>query len=527
MDMSSPTLRERRLPVWLIAAFMIAGLLAFHLLRGKGIRAPSGKVTARTEKATYQNRALLPRPAARAASEPAPLPAIRGTIYDTSGQQIAGATIVAATFDAAGNIPSISGSAKSDDLGRFEIVLPEGTYQLNAEKDGYGPSATAAQSGETVSMVLGRSGAIHGHARDPQGRPVPRFTVDIASMAPGDAPAPPPLWSRAFESADGSFRVPHVPTWPVIVRVMAEGYAPALSPPISVPPNTERELNLTLDEGCVVQGTARDAGGVPLPGVLVNAEERLTAGSLSDPVVQVASQAQSDSHGRFRIEHVPRGTVIVRGYDGENAVTTVTMEIADCASVPPVDLVMSPGGAVAGVARRADGVPLAGVRVTVMDRSIGFVNTRSDGEGRFRFDNLPAGTLRMELEHEGRSAIQFATIEEGRTVTQDMVLFASGDGEIRGRVMGGATPIANARVFAASSHRGNIALYFAVTGADGTFRIPKLPAGPYLLNLMSTLEGRAVHVEAAGIASVEIDLSIAPAIRDPGRRAARQRGDAP
>ena len=60
----------------------------------------------------------------------------------------------------------------------------------------------------------------------------------------------------------------------------------------------------------------------------------LTAGSSSEQSMQAGNQVQSDPDGRFRLEHVPMGTVFVRAYDGGHAVTTVSVEVKQCAAQP-------------------------------------------------------------------------------------------------------------------------------------------------------------------------------------------------
>jgi hypothetical protein len=157
-----------------------------------------------------------------APAEPGARLVIQGNVYGTNGETISGATIVADTFDQAGNIPSPVGDTKSDATGHFEIPLAEGTYQLNATMSGYGPSAITAQSGDTVSIVLPKSGVLQGHVKDSQGNPVQRFTIDLVSVVPGDAPAPPPIWSKSFEARDGYWKADALPAWPVMVRASAE-----------------------------------------------------------------------------------------------------------------------------------------------------------------------------------------------------------------------------------------------------------------------------------------------------------------
>jgi hypothetical protein len=503
----------------IFAAVVVAALaaaLALHLRRPSAPQPPAPRMAAR---ATYENRAVARRPSRPPGEKPEEAPSISGTVYDTRGEPVAEAAVAAATFDVAGNMPSTVGAVKSDARGRFVLRLAEGTYQLSASREGYGPATISAETGQTLAIVLPRAGMITGHVRDQRGAPVQRFSIDVVPLVAGDAPAASPVWSRAFDSPDGAYSAAQLPPEPVIIRARAEGKAPAYSAPLSGPPGAVREADLVLEEGCVLTGTALDGAGSPLPRVLVNVEERNTAGSAADAVLQTATQAESGDDGAFRLEHVPRGTLLVRGYDGDNAVTTVTVEVGECDALAPVRLVMSPGGGITGVARSAAGAPLAGARVTVLDRSVGIVNTRADEEGRFHFDKLPPGPTRLELGHAGQSAVTFVEVREGQTARQDMSLFAAGSGEIRGRVVAGSRPLSGARVFVASFHgqeRG-VAMYFPVAGEDGSFRVPDMPEGAYVVNLLSSPETRGVQVAAGQVASVNIDVAAAPTADAPRR----------
>jgi hypothetical protein len=521
-----PTRARAWIPlVSLVATVAIAAALLW-LLRPRERLVPAARATAAAH-GSYHNRAVFRRtPGENAGAASAERPAIRGNVYDVEGTVLAGATVVATTFDLAGNVPSTAGSARSDAEGRFVIPLPEGTYMLSASMPGYGPTGTSAQSGDTVSLLLPRSGVIQGHVRDGHGQPVQRFTIDIVSVVPGDAPSPPPAWSKTFESRDGSYRADQIPLWPVVVRAVADDHAPAFSDVVTVHASETQNLDLALGDGCTLSGTVQDKQGAPLSRVLVNAEERITAGSAMDPSLQTSTQAQSGDDGSFTLEHVPLGTVLVRGYDGDFAVTTVTIPVSDCAKLGKVLLVMSTGGTITGVARRADGTPLAGARLSITERSIGFVNTTSGSDGRFRFDAVPTGSLRLELEQDGQRAMRYVEVKSGEAVTQDMTLFGTGNGELHGRVTARQKPIAGARLMVASNHgrQQGIAMYFPVTGADGSFRVPSIPEGNYLISVMSTNSGRGVQVRGGDATTVDIDASPATSTGDGAAPAPPPRG---
>jgi protocatechuate 3,4-dioxygenase beta subunit len=504
---------------WLVTAALVilAGALAFYLTRGKTGHETSHRQAKGEVRGSWQNRAVVRAPEAKPEGAPE-RPVIHGHVYDLEGTAIPGATLVALTYDLAGNMASPVGTFTSAEDGSFEIALNEGTYQLNAAKEGYGPTTIVANTGDEVSVVLPRGGTVVGKVLDEKGKPVRKFTIDLVAAAPADAPAPPPIWSKTFDSKDGSFQTSELPIWPVVVRASAPSFAPGFSSPLQVRPGDSRDVQLTLNAGCAIEGKVVDKEGNPVPKVLVNAEQRLNAGALTDPVIQAAMQDVSGTDGSFRLEHVPHGAMLVRGYDGDNAPSSVSVDVKDCDKLSPVKLVMSPGGSVEGRARRADGSKLPGARLTIVDRLVGIVNTRSDADGNFRFDDLPAGNFRVQLDSGSASAMTFVQVREGATSHLDMTLFEEGTGELRGTVKTGDKPLAGARLLVAANHgrAKGVAMYFPVTGADGSFRVPSLPQGAYLVNVMSTPAGQGIEVKKGETATIDIDVGPALGSLPPG-----------
>lgn len=496
---------------------VVLGSVLFVLLRSPEVEGPgSREAPAKSEVKhhRYRNRTLFrPAPADKPEAE---RPKISGHVYSTAGDPIAGATVVASTFEIAGNLLSTVGTVQSDELGRFELTLPEGTYQLNASVEGYGTTSVSAHSGEVVSLVLPKSGVIEGRVLDERGEPVQRFAIDVLSAVSADVPATPPLFSRTFESPDGSYRIEQLPSWEIVVRATASDHAPAFSPMITVRAEDVEKMDFTLSKGCTLTGRVVDSAGLPQPNVFVDAESVIAAGQMSDVALEAAAQAQTEDDGSFTLPNVPKGAIAVRAYDGSNAVSTVNVEVGECDRVEPVELVMSPGGSIAGVAREADGTPIAGARLTLMHRPIGFVNTVSDAEGRFRFEQVPPGPVRMMMQRADQVTVTGVMVEEDKETHQDMTLPPQGTGELRGRITAGGKPLPATRLMVAThlSEQGSVGLYYPTTAEDGSYRVSGLPPGVYLVNVMSTSTGDGVQVNAGEVATLDLRVIDPPSVKD-------------
>jgi hypothetical protein len=493
----------------IIVLLALVALLYTSSTTSTGGKTSLGPAPPRSAPAPYRDRGRWPAaPPPRGQTAAPARPAITGYAYDLGGRPIPGVLVTAAAFEQAGNIPSTAGTAQTDPSGRFDMPLPEGTYQLNAAKEGYGPTSTIARTFESVSLILPRSGAITGTVYDEQRRPIDDFVIDVISVTPANMPAPAPVWSRRFQGTAGAYRADQIPAWPVLVRASAQGRAPAFSEPLRVAAEQVQRLDLTLAPGCALTGTVRTRGGEPVPYVLLTAEARLIAGSASGLSAASGNQTQSDEQGRFRLEQVPLGAVLVRAYDGAHAVTTQVVDVRSCEQTAPLTVVLSEGGGVGGVARDSEGRPIPGARLSISHRSIGFVAARADEEGRFLFSRLPPGKARLELHHEGQRALAIATIREGEVTQKDMTIFASGKGEIRGRVTAGGRPVPHARLIIGCNHpKSGIATYYPVAAEDGSYRVTGLPEGHYIVHVSSSSSSGRVRLQPGEVATLDLDVA--------------------
>lgn len=508
-----PRRAPRRVPriLGLTLLLFVLAVLMF-LARPRSGPIPAGEMTGARPVVTptSADRPQLRRPPLWGPLTPRPPttgPTVSGIVYDTGGHPVEGVTLAAMTFEVVGNVPGIVGRAESDRSGHFSLPLPEGTYQLQGSKSGYASGTALARTGEPVSLVLPGGGTIDGHVYDEQHRPIERFDLDVMPAVPGHLAALAPLWSGHFERADGAFTAAPVPAARVvIVKVSAAGRAPAFSSQIMLKPGQTRSIDLTLPRGCVLRGRVVDPRRAPVAYALLDAELQVAAG-MGSGAVQAANQIQSDAEGRFQIEHVPLGDVVVRAYDDHHAVTLTKVPVKSCERLEPLQVTLSAGGSLRGVARTGDGAPLADARLTVSHRAIGFLTTRTDARGNFLLARLPAASLRVELESAGQTMMRYVTVKEGEEAHQDLVVPAAGEGEIHGRVTAGGHPMAWVQLQVASSlGPGVLAIHRVSTEANGSYRLPHLRPGAYLVNLISTTRAEKVVLQPGGVASLDLDV---------------------
>lgn len=498
---------QRRWPLLLL--IIVLPIVAYLMLRPKdrgeepGVRGADGLV----KKPRYENRGVW-----RAMDgSRAKVPGVKGTVYDEAGRPLPDVVVTATTFAIAGNQNHVAGRGKTDPLGRFDLPLSDGSYYLTADKEGYGSTLALAHSGDEIGMVLLQSGVVEGKVTNEKGEPVTRFTVDVIGPSTDDMAAPAPFVSRRFDSVDGSFRINQLPDRPMYLRAMADGYAPTVSDPLKSAPGETARVDMTMTAGCVLTGVVLDGQGKPLGDVLVDAELRRSAGVIGDTSIDAASKDISDVDGTFRLANVPTGAVLVRAYETDHAPTDLPLQIDKCQDQKPIELRMSGGGGLTGVVRAADGSPATGVKLTLMNRAIGFVNTVTDAQGRYRLDRLPAGIMRIEAQRGMQRAVAQLAVEAGKVAERDLMFSAEGKGEVRGLVTASGKPLPGMQLLVGrSSGGGMMNLYFPVTGADGTYRVTGLPDGMYAVLVSSMNQVSSARVESGASMTVDFDVTKRP-----------------
>lgn len=222
---------------------------------------------------------------------------------------------------------------------------------------------------------------------EPAGTPVRGYVRDAAdSVVAGAAVTLIDLsgqqTGRCVTGVDGWYQVPapRPGTYTLIVR--ARGHQPSAS--VVAVGGAPVELDLTLVGTAVLTGTVRIAGGVgTVPGATV---------SLVDGSGEVLAAGAADDTAGYRFAELLAGgyTVVVHAPGYRPAAVPVTVPETGTVGL---DVALIGGASVLGTARAGrDDRPLPDALVTLYDaRGERAAEVATDGEGRYRIDDLAAG----------------------------------------------------------------------------------------------------------------------------------------
>jgi len=347
----------------------------------------------------------------------------------------------------------------------------------------------------------------------PSGAPIAKAKVavvvtdpQVLSQRAGESMAP----ARTETGPDGTFTVSGLPGKTFTVRVQAPGFAPFEVQDVG----TGAALKVRLAPGLAVEGRVVDAAArKPVPGVSVVGRTRASRGMPEEMLPQTVT----DPEGRFRLVDLAPGVIAV-----EAKGATWGRATEDAVAVPQrgaLELVVRPGGRLAGRVLDTEGKPIEGATVRVEPAALERFRdvmrqqpARTDAKGAFVFEGLQAGdTYRISAQKKGfsRASAGPFPIKPG-TVREDLELRLDASASVRVRLLdqdGKPVSALEASVYPDSDARGprggntnDVPDDQIAAEGEGRFRLSGLPVGK-----------AAVELLPDGFASIERkDLKLEP-----------------
>lgn len=436
--------------------------------------------------------------------ELAPGAVVEGRVTDVQGAPIAGAQVSGWQLADGRTVASASAlrGERNEAIDRDQLRRFSGASIASAPAPGR--AASAGWAADPLFEPRGELGVLRGPIPLPpidgavpaptaSGGATPRIDAPVGArvvwrevpLVPDIAPlvgaVAPPIWRTG---ADGVFRITGLPRGLAVVTAVADGFAPAASDPVRVDlGRTSAEVEVELSPGTRVVGRVTDGSGAIVAGAFVT----LTPAFPGTPSTAMTGADGSFALGPTTGDALLRASAIGFG----EAVRQVTLSslpaglgsaaLGDPPASITVDLVLATADArVLGEVVDVGGLPVRGARVVVVD---GAAAGRSAlvGDGGFAIERLPAGPLRVRVEHAAYPPLE-ASLEataDGRSGAAARLVLRAGGG-LAGVLLDRHTGAPLGGVALRLTGPGDAALDLA-SAADGTFTQGALVAGTWTL----------------------------------------------
>lgn len=408
---------------------------------------------------------------------------VRGRVVDPSGQPVAGAEVeLARSANLEIRPSSLVEGAVDDGLylartgpdGSFRVAaLPAGWFDLEVRSAGFLPLTLAVDTdaGPDLGTLRLRAGAtVEGRVAGPDGEPLAGAQVWL--------PPGPDASDRAYRrflasgpaavtGPDGRFVLSGLPPADLVdLEVCQPGFATSRVQEAPEPP-----IEIRLQPAFDISGQVVDPDGEPAPDAAVTAR---FVRDLSEIVLEPVgpcpgtgsyAEARTDALGRYRLESLQAGGyLLVASAAGHLASDELGVQVQPgWENAGPV-LALKRGAVLAGRVLTAEGAAAAGASV-----GTAALQTRADGDGRFRISGVAPGPLPVSAWHpEHGQAMREIEIVPGENLL-DFTLEPRAKRTLQGRVVDpDGEPAEGALVEARDESFGGGHVY---TGPDGSFAI--------------------------------------------------------
>jgi RNA polymerase sigma-70 factor (ECF subfamily) len=339
----------------------------------------------------------------------------------------------------------------------------------------------------TIELLLGGCSHVRGTIVDGSGAP-----IGHARVAPDGASVP---FAEADANGHYDLCTHFGDRW---IRYSAAGYQSVL---VAVHIAEAATRDVVLIPEATVEGTVIDENDAPVADAWVV----IDPSNISD-VRGAKASAFSASNGTFRVTGVSPGASLITAYaSGMRASHKQQIVAGPGASTTGIVVRLVRGAKITGVVV-AGGVPVAGagVGMRIGNRDQTGVLAVTQADGSFMIDRAPRGDIALYVENYTVLAPRSIHVETSATVRIEVAQL----GAIGGRVLRGATPVADAQV----SCRRNVKVF---TDATGTYRCEGVDDGRHDLyaDVPTGEWGSAtVTVTRGETANLDIPLTYAAAI---------------
>ena len=351
---------------------------------------------------------------------------IDGRVIDPDGGPIR-AAIEAIDLDAS-TIQRGRRSALTDQYGRFVLEgLHRGPYRLRISAPGFATTArgNVGAPAKDLEIVLRPFGSVVGRVVEREnGNAVPRFEISVMPLEVGMR-LEEPLRPWSVESAEGRFERAGIPPGTFRLTIDAFGFVPGSTRVLVPPGGRSVETLVELERGGETRLSVLDTGGRALPDVRARAMRVQGSRRRGLDASETREGGTTDGTGRLRIRGLRPGRWVIEveadGYlPARSDVVDVDTEVPG--RPPTVLLTLHRGATIRGVARDAQGAPLADGSVVLFGKSRPR-STRVSRDGTFELVGVPSGSYRLQATRrfgDRGPLVDVQVEEEGVTIIQDL-----------------------------------------------------------------------------------------------------------
>lgn len=399
-----------------------------------------------------------------------PLEATLDPAVEITGRVVRGGTgvdgVMINTFSDSGTASTVTGPDGSFTLS--DLSPGEVRASIRKESDFIQEMRSFTAPGRDITIEIPPGTRVSGRVVDKATRkPVTSFQAGVSNSRGGGGMmmvTPPSL--KDFTTDDGTFVLDNVPTGAVNLVATAPGYAQARMNLTIEEGKPLSDLELELDPGTKLIGKVTGPDGAALSGVTVRAVQ---SGSGAIVLGSTGKQAITDSSGEYTIDALEASD--------ENIEFSHPKYVGTRKSITPkgrevrLDVQLTSGQRLTGTVVTEAGAPVPDAEVEAMAGAGTFRNTRSDANGTFTFDSLPAARYRFSASKRGFSETTLEDVDISAGAPLRLVLKSGATiyGQVRGLT---AEELQHAVVEARGESFAN-----ATVDSSGNFRMEGAPTG--------------------------------------------------